>query len=339
MRAGRFPISVATVVTVVVAYAAVAASPVNTAAALRTPTKNIAIQPPSPSAVQSSSARPSPAASTSPPPLAVPSTISWPQANEAAVTVSGASAITVHGGTGPVPIASLAKMMTAYVILTDHPLTGSSQGPAITVTDDDAELYTADAAAGSSVVQVRAGEKLTERQALEALLLQSANNVAVLLADWDAGGVPRFLGRMNGAASRLGLRSTHYADPAGLDQHTASTASDQVRLALAALGQPAFASIVALQSAVVPVAGTIVNHDTMLGVDGIVGVKTGYTAAAGGTMVVAAWAEAGGAGGRGHRVLIVGAVLGLPGGAATAFGRTLDAGDQLVVGVERWLQD
>ena len=249
------------------------------------------------------------------------------------MTVSGGVRITTHGASGPVPIASLAKVMTAYVILTDHPLSGSSQGPLITVTDDDAALYAADAAAGGSVVEVKAGEQLTERQALEAMLLRSANNLAVLLADWDAEGVSGFVGRMNAAASRLGLGSTHYADPAGVDQHTVSTAADQVRLAVAALGLPVFALIVALPSAAVPVAGTVVNYDTMLGVDGIVGVKTGYTDAAGGTMVVAARTTA-----HGSKVLIVAAILGVPGGAATAFGRTLDAADQVVVGVERWLE-
>ena len=152
--------------------------------------------------------------------------------------------------------------------------------------------------------------------------------------DWDAGGESRFLGRMNAAASRLGLRSTHYADPAGLDARTASTAADQVRLAVAALGLPVFAQIVAQPSAELPEAGTVLNYDTMLGVDGIVGVKTGYTHAAGGTMVVAARTTA-----HGHSVLIIGVILGVPGGEDTAFGQTLDAADQLVVGVERLLAD
>jgi D-alanyl-D-alanine carboxypeptidase (penicillin-binding protein 5/6) len=139
---------------------------------------------------------------------------------------------------------------------------------------------------------------------------------------------------MNAAAARLGLSSTHYAEPAGWDQHTVSTAADQARLGAAALGLPVFASIVAQPSAVVPVAGTLVNYDTMLGVDGIVGVKTGYTHFAGGTMVVAARTVS-----HGDRIMIVGAVLGISGSETTSFGRTLDAGDQLVVGVERWLGD
>jgi D-alanyl-D-alanine carboxypeptidase (penicillin-binding protein 5/6) len=349
MRTGRFPISVAIAVAGTVACAAfVTASAPPIARAGATAPR------PEASAAQSStraadvrgsgtgtvgvrgSSRPAtsgaPVAPSTLPPTSL-ETIPWPEAAEAAVTVSGGARITTHGASGPVPIASLAKVMTAYVILTDHPLSGSSQGPVITVTDDDAALYAADAAAGGSVVEVKAGEQLTERQALEAMLLHSANNLAVLLADWDARNVPGFLGRMNASAARLGLASTHYADPAGVDQDTVSTAADQVRLAVAALGLSVFASIVVLPSAVVPVAGSVVNYDTMLGVDGIVGVKTGYTDAAGGTMLVAARTTA-----HGSKVLIVAAILGVSGGAATAFGRTLDAADQLVVGVERWLQ-
>jgi serine-type D-Ala-D-Ala carboxypeptidase (penicillin-binding protein 5/6) len=351
MRTGRFPIGtvIAVVVTVAcAAFAAASAPPVARAGATT--------QRPVPSAARSSARstgtgtgdvhlrKTSSAATPGTSSPAGLDTIAWPAANEAAVTVSGllghatpgitTQGITTHGATGPVPIASLAKIMTAYVILTDHPLTSSSQGPTITVTAADADAYAADLAAGGSVVEVRAGERLTEQQALAAMLLRSANNLATLLGSWDSGSVPRFVGRMNAAAARLGLGSTHYTEPAGWDQRTVSTAADQVRLAQAALGLPAFASIVASPSVVVPVTGVIVNYDTMLGVDGIVGVKTGYTRTAGGTMVVAARTTS-----HGHDVLIVGAVLGISGTETTSFGRTLDAGDQLVVGVERWLGD
>jgi D-alanyl-D-alanine carboxypeptidase (penicillin-binding protein 5/6) len=344
MRTGRFPTGIVTAVAVIIACAALAAlgtpPPTRAVAAEPTPTQTSAST--ASRATVTTTRDPSTAAtavtattsaSTSPPASAIPGTIAWPQAAEAAVTVQGYPSVTVHGATTPVPIASLAKVMTAYVVLTDHPLTATSQGPTITVTQADVALYAAESADGDSTVKVAAGERLTERQALEAMLLQSANNLAVLFTRWDAGGKSAFLQRMNSAAARLGLRSTHYADPAGLSSGTVSTAADQVRLALAALGLPAFAAIVAMPSAAVPVAGTVPNHDTMLGVDGIVGVKTGYTAAAGGTMVVAARTTA-----HGRRVLIVGAVLGVSGGPAVAFGRTLDAADDMVRDVEHRLQ-
>ncbi len=356
MRTGRYHIGavIAVVVTVVcAAFAAAGAPPVARAgAAAQQPVPSTVPSPARSTGAGTSDVRlrrtSSSATSATSSPAGLDA-IAWPGANEAAVTVSvlaghatqdvttpgiATHSITTHGATRPVPIASLAKIMTAYVILTAHPLTGSSQGPTITVTAADADAYAADLAAGGSVVEVRAGERITERQALAAMLLGSANNLATLLGSWDAGSVPRFVGRMNATAARLGLGSTHYAEPAGWDQHTVSTAADQVRLAQAALGLPAFASIVASPSVAVPVVGVIVNYNTMLGVNGIVGVKTGYTHTAGGTMVVAVRTTA-----HGHDVLIVGAVLGIPGTDTTSFGRTLDAGDQLVVGVERWLGD
>ncbi len=350
MRVGRFPVRVVATAVVSAVCAVVGAQSADSAPVATVPKKSVsasaAIDLPRdafPGAVRAST---SPSASPSPPPASLtPGSVSWPPANECAVAVVDADALTsevslartavvaVHGSARPVPIASIAKVMTAYVILADHPLTGASQGPSITVTAADADRYTAAVDAGQAAVEVRAGERITEREALEALLLASANNVAVLLADWDAGSVPKFLSRMNATAARLGLRSTHYADPAGLDQNTVSTAADQVRLALNALRTPAFAAIVAMPSARLPVAGVVENHDAMLGADGIVGVKTGLTNAAGGAMVVAARQTVNGRG-----VLIVGSVLGVYGEPSTRFGRALNAGDQLVSGVGRSLR-
>ena len=125
-----------------------------------------------------------------------------------------------HGGSAPVPIASLAKIMTAYVVLRDHPLPAGGSGPAITVTAADAAAYASDQRQGQSVVKVAAGEKLTERQALEAMLIPSGNNIASMLARWDAGSEGAFVAKMNARARSLGLRSTRYADASGADPAT-----------------------------------------------------------------------------------------------------------------------
>jgi D-alanyl-D-alanine carboxypeptidase (penicillin-binding protein 5/6) len=265
-------------------------------------------------------------------PTSIPDTLDWPSARETAVTYAGAANVTVHGTQRPEPIASLAKVMTAYIILTDHPLADGAAGPTMTVTPAQAAQYAANAAEGQSVLRVESGEKLTERQALEELMLRSANNLATLLAAWDAGSVPAFLDRMNRTAAQLSLTQTTYADPAGVDRHTVSTATDQVRLGLAALNLPGFAQIVALARATVPVVGTIYNDDAILGVDGIIGIKTGYTTHAGGTMLVAARTTV-----NGRVVLIVGALMGVPGGFDTVHGNTLVAGERLIRGAERSL--
>src|SRR5207247_2809090 len=106
-----------------------------------------------------------------------------------------------------------------------------------------------------SVVSIAAGEQLTELQALQALLLPSANNIAAVLARWDAGSAERFVARMNAAARSLGMAHTRYTDPSGYDDASVSTAADQVRLVDPAMRLPVFARIVATPSATLPVAG------------------------------------------------------------------------------------
>ena len=168
--------------------------------------------------------------------------------------------------------------MTAYLVLRDHPLRLGEDGPTITLTDADVADTDRRRRQRESVVSVAAGEQLTERQALQALLLPSANNIAAVLARWDAGSADRFVARMNAAARSLGMTHTRYTDPSGYDDATVSTAADQVRIVDRAMRLPVFASIVATPSATLPVAGTVHNTNTLLGHNGFVGVKTGSTA-------------------------------------------------------------
>ena len=230
----------------------------------------------------------------------------WPGGAEAAVGLPGTGLLGTHGGSAPVPIASLAKIMTAYVVLGDHPLTGGGSGPAITVTAADAAAYASDQRQGQSVVQVAPGEKLTERQALEAMLIPSGNNIAWMLASWDAGSDGAFVAKMNARARSLGLRRTRYADASGADPATVSTASDQFRLTLRALQIPVFRQIVAMPQVTLPVAGVAYNVNSGLGHDGITGVKTGSTSQAGGCLAFAASRTV-----AGSQVTIVGVVLGV----------------------------
>jgi serine-type D-Ala-D-Ala carboxypeptidase (penicillin-binding protein 5/6) len=255
--------------------------------------------------------------------------VAWPADGTSAADVSGYGVTDGPGATRQVPIASVAKLMTAYVILQDHPLSGTGSGPDITVRPSEAAEYPSQLADGDSLVPVAAGERLTERQALEALLLPSADNMAWILARWDAGRQAAFTARMNAAARRLGMTGTSYTDPSGLDPSTVSTAADQVRLGMAAMGVPALAAIAAMPTAVVPVAGVVRNYNTLLGEDGIVGLKTGSMQAAGGCLLVAAWSQAGG-----RKTLIVAAAFGQPGTARTILPHALRAGHDLVLALE-----
>jgi serine-type D-Ala-D-Ala carboxypeptidase (penicillin-binding protein 5/6) len=237
---------------------------------------------------------------------ALPSTV-WPADGQAAVRI-GQSQIHAGPNQHAAAIASVAKVMTAYLVLRDHPLRPRQDGPTITLTDADVADTDRRRRQHESVVSIAAGEQLTELQALQALLLPSANNIAAVLARWDAGSVDRFVARMNATARSLGMTHTRYTDPSGYDDATVSTAAEQVRIVDRAMRLPAFASIVATPSATLPVAGTVHNTNRLLGQDGFVGVKTGSDDAAGGCFAFRAirWID-------GKRTTITGVVLGQPG--------------------------
>ena len=252
----------------------------------------------------------------------VPRTV-WPAYGQAAFIESGRSGAQAGPNQHAAPIASVAKVMTAYLVLLDHPLRAGGDGPTITLTDADVADTERRRGQRESVVSIAAGEQLTERQALQALLLPSANNIAAVLARWDAGSADRFVARMNAGARSLGMTHTRYTDPSGYDEATVSTAADQVRIVVRAMRLPVFASIVATPSATLPVAGTVHNTNTLLGHNGFVGVKTGSTAAAGGCFAFRAirWID-------GKRTTITGVVLGQPGRDQIAAG--LEAADAMV---------
>jgi D-alanyl-D-alanine carboxypeptidase (penicillin-binding protein 5/6) len=144
------------------------------------------------------------------------------------------------------------------------------------------------------------------------MLVPSGNNVATLLAKWDAGSEQAFVGKMNVEAVRLGLTHTHYDDASGLQPETVSTARDQVRLAMAALKVPTLINLMAVRQVSLPVAGTVRNLDALLGSDGVIGGKTGTTSEAGGCFVFVARRRVGRT-----QVTVIGAVLGQPAVPAT----------------------
>jgi serine-type D-Ala-D-Ala carboxypeptidase (penicillin-binding protein 5/6) len=238
---------------------------------------------------------------------AVASTV-WPAYGQAAFIKTGQSQIEAGPNQRAAPIASVAKVMTAYLVLRDHPLRLGQDGPTITLTDADAADTDRRAGQDESVVPIAAGERLTELQALQALLLPSANNIAAVLARWDAGSTRRFVGRMNAIARSLGMTKTRYTDPSGFNDTTVSTAADQLRIVVQAMRLPVFARIVATRSVWLPVAGTVHNTNRLLGQSGFVGVKTGSDRAAGSCFAFRAIRSI-----RGKRTTITGVVLGQPG--------------------------
>jgi D-alanyl-D-alanine carboxypeptidase (penicillin-binding protein 5/6) len=248
--------------------------------------------------------------------------LAWPREGQAAVEVEGVGSFGASGSTTPVPIASVAKVMTAYLTLREHPLAPGEQGFVVTITPADVEEEGQRVALGESTLSVKAGERISERQALQALLLPSANNIAALLARYDAGGLAAFVARMNSTARKLGMRSTTYTDPSGFNDETVSTAVDQLRLARAAMRVPAFAAIVGESASELPGVGRVANFNGLVGSDGYVGVKTGSDRAAGGCLVFAKQVTV-----AGRRRLVLGVVLGQREGSLIE--AALAAGEQL----------
>ena len=241
----------------------------------------------------------------------------WPAAGQAALYVDGIGAIGTSGGQSAVPMASTAKIMTALVVLEDHPLALAQPGPVITVTQADVATFRAERNQNESVLPVAAGEQLNQYQLLQGLLLPSASNYGDVLAKWDLGDLATFVNRMNARAAALGMTATHYVDVSGFSPLTVSIASDLVTLARTAMRQPVFAEIVAQTQATLPVAGVVHNLDTLLAQGGVIGIKTGHTDQAGGCFVVAADLSIDGSPAR-----IYGAVMGQPNALIGAFSAT-----------------
>jgi D-alanyl-D-alanine carboxypeptidase (penicillin-binding protein 5/6) len=206
------------------------------------------------------------------------STVAWPATGQASYELDGTDFNSPDQA--PVPIASVAKVMTAYVTVQHLPA-----GAQLVVDEGDVADMKRRKGRGESIVKVKAGELLTRNQALTALLLPSANNVAAMLAERVSGNWPAFLGLMNRTARDLGMTDTTYTDPSGYQPSTVSTAHDQLLLLRAAMRSSTLARIMGQPSAYVPDAGVVHNTNSLLGHDGFVAGKTGSTSAAGGCLV------------------------------------------------------
>jgi serine-type D-Ala-D-Ala carboxypeptidase (penicillin-binding protein 5/6) len=271
-------------------------STVNSAAA-RSPARRPRVDPPAVTTLVSTSV--------------VPGTVTpfrWPVHGQAAVAVRGIGIVARSPREHPVAIASLTKMMTALVILKDHPLASRARGPLLTVSPADVADYGSDLALGDSTLKVSLGERLDEHQLLEALLLPSGDDIADLLARWDAGSIPAFVAKMNAEVGALGLRQTHYVDASGVSPGSVSTAADQTVVESTLMGMPAARLIVRMRQARLPVAGVIPNYNPAIGVDGIIGVKSGWTEEAGACLATAAYRTS-----AGQSELIESVTLGQPG--------------------------
>lgn len=174
------------------------------------------------------------------------------------------------------PPASLTKIMTALIVLEGdwHP-------------DADVSVSASAAGAKGRRLGLRAGERISALDALTAMLLGSANDACLALAEHGTGSESRFVARMNERARALGLAKTRFSNACGHDapDHK-SSAADLLRLSEHALGLPEFARIVAMRGAEASTRGgrrfRLMNSNALIGrLPGAAGVKTGFTSRAG----------------------------------------------------------
>jgi serine-type D-Ala-D-Ala carboxypeptidase (penicillin-binding protein 5/6) len=179
-------------------------------------------------------------------------------------------------------------MMTTWVALNDLPVKPGQAGACETVTAADMALYRVDIAQQQSVAAIARGEHICERTLLQGIFVHSAGDYAQLLAQLTGLSLGSFVNRMNADAKILGMDRTHYVDETGISGGDVSIASDQDILTVALLTKyPAVAAVASLTKVWLPVAGVLTTFTPLLGQDGVVGVKSGYTIAAGGCDVMA----------------------------------------------------
>lgn len=241
------------------------------------------------------------------PAISAAAKIAWPSQGQAAIGAVGFGILDATPTDQAVPIASIAKVMTALSVLKQKPLAGGQQGPTITLGKQDVAVYKKYLAENGSVVPVAVGEKITEYQALEAMLVPSANNIADSLAVWAFGSIKAYVAYANQLAKTMGFKNTVINDASGFSPKTVGTARDLVILGQVVLNNPVLAKIVSQKQAIVPVIGSVINTNWLLGISGINGIKTGHTDQSGGCYLFSSQQVIGG-----RKITLIGAIVGAP---------------------------
>ncbi|MFE9561196.1 D-alanyl-D-alanine carboxypeptidase family protein [Streptomyces sp. NPDC006487] len=254
----------------------------------------------------------------------------WPKEGQAAMAAAGLGPVGSFGEQKPVAIGSVAKAMTAYVILKDFPMKKGEKGQMIPVDRTAVEDGKKETEGESTVNNLKEGDKISQEDALNAIMIPSANNVARLLARWD-GGQEAFVKKMNDTARELGMTNTTYTDPSGLDATTVSTAEDQVKLGLKIVEMPELIAITKKPYWIDPSGKKWRNYNDLVPYNGSLGIKTGSTTKAGGNLLFAAHKEVGKT-----DQLIVGAVLGQHG--VPILGTAIEASKDIMIATQKMLK-
>lgn len=207
----------------------------------------------------------------------------------------------------PRPTASTAKLITVLTVLQKKPLLPGQQGPMIEISQADVDKFNDYIAVGGSTAQVSVGEKLSEYQLIQGVMLPSANNLADTLAIWAFGSLENYKQAAQEYVEKIGAQHTTVgSDASGFSPDTVSTASDLTRIGIAAAKHPVLSEVMMQRSVDLPVAGIKNNTNWLLGEDGVIGGKTGNTDQAGGVFVFISKQQLD----KGHSTTLVGAVQG-----------------------------
>ncbi|WP_349426161.1 D-alanyl-D-alanine carboxypeptidase [Microbacterium sp. LWS13-1.2] len=212
-------------------------------------------------------------------------TLAFPSQGAAAISVSGgdaylgptASGIWATSGTDEArAMASLTKLITAMVILDAKPLADANDpGPTITFDKADHDLYDEYYVMGATIARMPTGSTMSLRDALATMLIPSASNYAEAVSTWAFGSQGAFLDAARRWLSAHGLTGTTIVEPTGISSRNTSTPADLLTIGKLAIAHPAIASIAATPSLSLPGPGGMSNTNTLLGVNGITGLKTG----------------------------------------------------------------
>lgn len=232
-----------------------------------------------------------------------------------AVSVAGADAylgetasgVWMTGGSSdPQPMASISKLVTALVVLDAKPLDGvDDAGPTLTFNSAQT-LYDKYYLLGATVLRMRPGSTMSERDALEAMLVVSASNYAEAVSTWAYGSQSAFLRAANAWLAANGLTGTTLVEPTGIDPRNVSTPADLIALGKIAMANPVIAQIVGMRTLDVPNIDPAPNTNGLLGFDGITGIKTGNLEEYGSNLLFSSTLDVG----LGEPLQVVGVVLG-----------------------------
>jgi serine-type D-Ala-D-Ala carboxypeptidase (penicillin-binding protein 5/6) len=207
---------------------------------------------------------------------ALQDTVDSPTYGQSALYVDGYGIVKTTGVQEHVSTASIAKVITALCVLERKPLKLGEAGPRLVMGRDDYSLYQQEIMQNGSLLPIYQGMELTQYNALQAIMIPSANNIANSLAIWAFGSLEAYSEYANNFAMRHGLVNTRIGnDASGYDASSVSNASDLVRLGAIVAKNPVLMEIAAQKEADFPFSGTLYNYNRALGFSGINGLKTG----------------------------------------------------------------